>query len=60
MDLGSMTIKDLLVKKYGDETATQILSELQDGIDQNLPAEELQRKAKLAADKGGEQAVAAM
>jgi hypothetical protein len=53
MDLGTLTIKDVLVKKFGDDKAAQILSELQEGIDKKLPADELRLRAKAIVEKGG-------
>lgn len=53
MDLGTLTIKDVLVKKFGDKKAAQILSKLQEGIDQNLTTDELRQIGKSVAEQEG-------
>ena len=52
MEVGSLTMKDVLAKKFGDDKADQILSDLQEGINQKLSADELRQRAKAIAGEG--------
>ena len=44
MEVGNLTLREILAKKLGDEMSAKVLAELENGIDSKLPAEELQKK----------------